>query len=448
MKVFLQKQKTNQKIMENNVSIRGLDRKKDLGLLAFSREYATKNACESLILELHNEHNGNLRCPHCGNIGKIYITSVGYKCGLNTCYKKFSIRSGTLFHESNFNLPLWFYYIYSQCISIRNLSSYQWAKNLEISQESSWLLGAKVRSLFKQDTSIKLSGTIEIDECFISKKLNAKKQFYYKSRKAPVLGFVERETKRYFIFALENRDHKTIIGLILEHIEKGSTIYTDEAPVYQCLNNLGYKHEVINHSEKEFSRGSVSTNLVENVWSKLKGGIRGSHIQVSIEHLQSYINEFVWRNENKHLSAWDKFEKLLWLAISSNPLRYNDVIKDVKKRQLGQPIVTREIKKVVKKVEKKVVKPKVKKIIKPKVKVKKVVKPKAKKVVKCKVIPLKLIPTVIELSRKEVHEILCELRNKKDNYLLNGASKDDINSIYKEIEKYKKHPSLRIKTAI
>jgi hypothetical protein len=35
------------------------------------------------------------------------------------------------------------------------------------------------------------------------------------------------------------------------NVKEGSTIYTDDAPVFKSLPNRGYAHESVNHKAKE-----------------------------------------------------------------------------------------------------------------------------------------------------------------------------------------------------
>ena len=77
--------------------------------------------------------------------------------------------------------------------------------------------------------------------------------------------------------------------------KQGSTIYTDEAPVFKTLPGLGYEHEAVNHSKKEWVRGNVHTNSIEAFWSNVKRSIKGTHVWVSKKHLQTYLCEFEYR---------------------------------------------------------------------------------------------------------------------------------------------------------
>ncbi len=54
-------------------------------------------------------------------------------------------------------------------------------------------------------------------------------------------------------------------------------------------------HVVVNHNQDEFVRGAFHTNTIEGFWAILKRTIKGTHIHVSKEHLQKYIDEVGFR---------------------------------------------------------------------------------------------------------------------------------------------------------
>ena len=53
----------------------------------------------------------NPTCPHCG-AEKPYKTTRGWKCSNNKCYKKFTVRVGTIFENSKISFRIWFAAIY------------------------------------------------------------------------------------------------------------------------------------------------------------------------------------------------------------------------------------------------------------------------------------------------------------------------------------------------
>lgn len=87
----------------------------------------------------------------------------------------------------------------------------------------------------------------------------------------------------------------------LDHIMRSfeTDSVTDSHLAYSGLNLHYVKHEVVNHLENEFKRGTYHTNSIENAWSNLKRTIKGTHIHVSKVHLQKYVDEVAFRLMNK-----------------------------------------------------------------------------------------------------------------------------------------------------
>ena len=56
----------------------------------------------------------------------------------------------------------------------------------------------------------------------------------------------------------------------------------------------GFAHQVIDHAER-YVDGQVHTNGLENFWSLLKRGIKGTYVSVEPFHLFRYLDEQVFR---------------------------------------------------------------------------------------------------------------------------------------------------------
>lgn len=63
---------------------------------------------------------------------------------------------------------------------------------------------------------------------------------------------------------------------------------------------MGYDHQTVNHTAKEYVRGDCHTNGLEGVWSQIKRSIRGTHVHVSAKHLAKYLGEFEFRYNLRH----------------------------------------------------------------------------------------------------------------------------------------------------
>ena len=196
----------------------------------------------------------------------------------------------------------------------KGVSSMQLAKEIGITQKSAWFVLQRLREACagKMD---KLSGIVEVDECFVGGK-EANKHESKKLRagrgpvgKAAVLGLRERGG-RTIAMPIENTDRETLHNAIYDNVELGSTVMTDEAVAYK--NMPFYNHESVNHVGGEYARDSVSTNGIESVWALLKRGIYGTWHQVSVKHLNRYVDEVAFRlnagNVQRHtLDRLDSF---------------------------------------------------------------------------------------------------------------------------------------------
>ena len=99
---------------------------------------------------------------------------------------------------------------------------------------------------------------------------------------------------------------KNLKGYIRDNVETTSVIITDEFKSYKGLDKEFVKHEIINHSRKEYVRGTVHTNTAEGYFSLLKRGITGSFHHVSKHHLHRYLSEFDFRYNARQIKDEDR----------------------------------------------------------------------------------------------------------------------------------------------
>jgi transposase-like protein len=102
-----------------------------------------------------------------------------------------------------------------------------------------------------------------------------------------------------------------------------ATVYTDEFKAYALLGRK-FDHHIIDHTVG-YVNERVHTNTIENFWSLLKRGLRGTYVSVEPYHLSRYVDEQVFRfNERKDTDA-GRFEKALKL-VSGKRLTYNELV--------------------------------------------------------------------------------------------------------------------------
>jgi transposase-like protein len=208
----------------------------------------------------------------------------------------------------------------------KGISSYQLARNIEVTQNTAWYMLQKVRLLYPQSDADSFEGTVECDEVYIGGKekwkhksmRTPKTQGRSTKTKTPVFGMMERSTFEnekgelenityVHAFVVENTNRATLQPIIQQFVADGSRVITDELSAYNGLADLGYTHAVVAHGAEEYANGDIFTNSIEGFWSHFRRMIVGCYHDVSDEHLQSYIDEAVYRWNTRKMSESERF---------------------------------------------------------------------------------------------------------------------------------------------
>jgi hypothetical protein len=115
--------------------------------------------------------------------------------------------------------------------------------------------------------------------------------------KTTVMGILDRKLRKVRATVVQNANKEMFHKEILPHIAHGSKVVTDEAHIYRSIPK-GYDHEFVNHMHT-YVRGDVHTNGLENFWSLLKRGVKGTYVSVEPFHLFRYIDEQTFRFNNR-----------------------------------------------------------------------------------------------------------------------------------------------------
>lgn len=265
-------------------------------------------------------------CPHCSH-EKIYrfIDCKTYKCA--KCKKKFTIRTGTIFESSKIPFQTWFLAIYLLSTSKKGISSIQLASQIGVTQKTAWFIYHRIRQTYEKDKK-KLSGIIEIDETYVGGK--GKNKHLSKKRKGTqgrslkskmvIIGIADREGN-FLAKNIKSTKRKIIKSFLKENTTNISELISDEYRAYDTIATSR-----VNHSRKVYVIGHIHTNSVESFWALFKRGYTGIYHYMSKKHLQRFIDEFVYRLNNKKLSNF-KIVKMSLLNIEGH-LSYKDLIKN------------------------------------------------------------------------------------------------------------------------
>lgn len=217
--------------------------------------------------------------------------------------------AGTIFAKSSTPLILWFHAIFLFSSSKNGVSAKELQRQLGVTYKCAWRMAHEIRKLMTQDGPW-LTGTVEADETYIGGSHKGGKRGRGTDKQA-IIGVIERggSVRAH----TSKRTHGGALAThTLAHVESGAKLVTDDYRAYNWLDRH-YDRKVINHSAKVYVRDDIHTNTIEGFWSQLKRSIRGTYHSVSRQHLQSYVDEFSYRY-NQRSSPVPMFLMLLGKA--------------------------------------------------------------------------------------------------------------------------------------
>ena len=277
-------------------------------------------------------------CPHCGATFKVYHRKDRpklFQCC--NCDNHFSIFKDTIFEKTRVDLRKWMLAINFMVNDKKGASALQLQRYIGGSYETSWRMMKQIRkAMGNEETRELFEAIVEVDETYIGGKPRKDNDSKGKggnggleedssepkskrgrgTDKTPIIGIKERSQGRvYAKVALPNEQGqkltgKQLLNVISSACSKDATVITDNLSSYNILDRKGYVHLTINHSAGQFSDGNGKhTNGIEGFWALFKRGVYGMYHHISVKHMQKYVDEFVFRQNNRKNK--DAFNTLL-----------------------------------------------------------------------------------------------------------------------------------------
>lgn len=275
--------------------------------------------------------NGNVVCPRCGsaNVGELVKTRLVWNC--KGCKKQFSVKVGTIFEDSPLKLSTWLPAVWLITNAKNGISSYELHRALGVTQKTAWFMLHRIRYAMQQGSFEKMSGTVEADETFVGgleknkhkdKKLNAGRGPVGKTIVLGVLERNEEEVSQVRAKVIAERTQETLHSEIKKDVAAFSELYTDAWRGYRGLSPE-YIHQFVDHAVN-YAIGQVHTNGLENFWALLKRCLKGTYISVEPFHLFRYLDEQVFRFNNRAENDGGRFS-LVMEAVAGKRLTYDEL---------------------------------------------------------------------------------------------------------------------------
>lgn len=265
----------------------------------FNLEYPDDAACLEAIF-IRRFPGGIAYCTECKANRKHYRVTGRMCYACPGCGFHLFPLAGTIFHKSTTPLKTWFYVIKLMTSTRVGISAKQIQREVGVTYKTAWRMMRQIRSLMGDE--IKLSGPLEIDDAqFGGSDENKHRQLIRSGRKMLALGIVERKG-RVIATVVPDTKKETLLPIVAAQVYPRQLIYSDSHVTYGGLRWMGqhHRHKTVNHMEG-YVDGYAHTNTIDGFWSLVKRGIKGVYYQVGRHYLQSYLNEYSWRYNRRHV---------------------------------------------------------------------------------------------------------------------------------------------------
>lgn len=283
-------------------------------------------------------------CPECASVGPAYRSSRG-RLVCRACEHQCTVTSGTIFDKTRTPLRVWLaaaWYLTNQkqganalgLQRVLGLGSYQTA----------WTMLHRFRKAMVRPGRERLHGKVEVDETYLAitdrerpKTAKGRKNQTSKTQIAIAVEILEpKGFGRIRVQRIPDDSTATMIPFVQEVVAPGSTVRTDGSAAYRHLNDLGYAHQrVVVVGATEAAHTAMPG--VHRVAALIKRWLLGTlHGAVQPEHLDAYLDEFVFRfNRRSSTFRGLLFYRLLQQAVATSPLTYQQVTQ-------GKPLPEKE----------------------------------------------------------------------------------------------------------
>ncbi|WP_424362994.1 IS1595 family transposase [Methylocystis parvus] len=243
------------------------------------------------------------------------------KCGVESTFHKITGRrafacaacgdhvypcAGTIFQDSRTPLQTWFYAIYLFIATRHGVSGKELQRTLGVTYKCAYRIGMQIRKLMATADGFEmLKGHVELDEAYVGGRRSGKRGRGAEG-KTIVMGAKERGGK--IVTKLIPDVRKEILrGVVLDTVEKGAVVSTDELYSYGLLTDDGYQHGAVKHVAKEWAYFDYRTgethhtNHVESFWKLFKKSVASTHIHINAKHMDRYLGEFSFRSNHRQM---------------------------------------------------------------------------------------------------------------------------------------------------
>lgn len=320
-------------------------------LIEFQRRFPDEASCALLLFE--RRWPDGFTCPACGGTRSCLLKSRAYTYECVACGRQTSVTAGTIMHRTKLPLTTWFWAAHLMATHSNGMSAQQLMGQLGLgSYKTAWLLAQKLRRSMVDPNRDPLEGVVEVDQTEMPFRADDDPDTPLKTGKIIIIGAVEvidratgkaqrpKALGQKYLDTLSGRirlsaipsNHATHIhSFIKVNIAPGATLITDGHASYSGLPDYRHDPRVV---------GSMAAHIplkwIHRVFALLKRWSLGTYHGLRRQHIDAYLNEFVFRY-NRRFYRHVSFETVLALAVHRSPLSYWDITSQQNLRKDATP---------------------------------------------------------------------------------------------------------------
>lgn len=310
----------------------------------FQRMFPDDAAC-ARYLEAIRWRDG-FACPKCGNTAPPFrFANRVNVLRCKGCEKDTSLTAGTVMERTHTPLSTWFWAAFLIASLTPGMSAVQLQRQLGLTRyETAFQILHKLRSGMAITSGRIGSRThVEIDETWVGGRTRGEGRGVHDQ--VCVVGAVEvkqrvtqperedgkgkhrrggRYAGRLRLAVVPDRKAGTLCPWVESNVDPSTEmVVTDAWQGYASLASRGYQHlAVAERGEPNVTEDYLP--IIHLIFSNLKAWLNGVHHGVSPDHLQAYLNEFVFRF-NRRFYPFNAFRSLLGLSVASESPTYAEL---------------------------------------------------------------------------------------------------------------------------
>lgn len=295
-------------------------------LIEFQQRFPDEAACVVYLREAR--WPGGFVCPACGGLRGWALETKAWTHECAACGKQTSVTAGTVMHGSKLPLTVWFWAAYLMATHSNGISALQVQKQLGLgSYRTAWMLCAKLRRAMVAPGREPLAGLVEVDETELPcrAKTDPPGGGGGRSHQGKILlaGAVEVQGKgpgRIRLAVIPDFSAKSLHAFLCAAVAPGVTVKTDGWSGYPGAPGVAHDPHVIGPMAAH-----VVLPWVHRVFSNLKTWALGVYHGLRRTHIQTYLDEFVFRF-NRRRTRHAAFHTLLGIGVVTKPITYKMLI--------------------------------------------------------------------------------------------------------------------------